>query len=179
VIGFAGRLVVAKGILILLEALARLGGDWELRIAGVGEAQAQALALATRLGVADRVVFLGQQPSTAMPELLRSFDLLIVPSLTTTRWKEQFGRLLVEAMACGVPVIGSDSGEIPHVIGDAGIVVPEGDVEALRGAIARLRDDAQERAELIRAGRARVLDLFTQEAVAHRTYAVYQEIAVS
>ncbi len=176
VIGFAGRLIVAKGILILLKALATLGGDWELRVVGVGEAQAQARELATRLGIAERVAFLGQQPSTAMPEMLRSFDLLVVPSLTTPRWKEQFGRLLVEAMACGVPVIGSDSGEIPHVIGDAGIVVPEGDAEALRNAILRLRDDARERADLAQAGRARVLDLFTQEAVARRTYAVYQEI---
>ena len=71
---------------------------------------------------------------------MRRFDVLVGPSLTTPRWKEQFGRMLVEAMACGVPVIGSDSGEIPHVIGDAGIVVPEGDRVALCAAIARLRD---------------------------------------
>jgi glycosyltransferase involved in cell wall biosynthesis len=98
------------------------------------------------------------------------------PSLTTPRWKEQFGRMLVEAMACGVPVIGSDSGEIPNVIGDAGLVVPEGDSVALRTAIARLRDDATERQRLAERGRARVLVLFTQEAVARRTHAVYQEM---
>jgi glycosyltransferase involved in cell wall biosynthesis len=84
--------------------------------------------------------------------------------------------MLVEAMACGVPVIGSTSGEIPNVIGDAGLVVPEGDSVALRAAIARLRDDPVERRTMAEHGRARVLALFTQEAVARRTYAVYQEM---
>src|SRR5919202_5168937 len=176
VIGFVGRLVAAKGLGVLLEALAGLDGAWELRVVGTGEARAEAEALAQRLGIAQRVVFLGQQPSTAMPAIMRRFDVLVGPSPTTPRWKEQFGRMLVEAMACGVSVIGSDSGEIPNVIGDAGIVVPEGDSAALRTAIARLRDDTTARRDLAERGRARVLALFTQEAVARRTHAVYQEM---
>jgi glycosyltransferase involved in cell wall biosynthesis len=176
VIGFVGRLLARKGLFVLLEALAGLDGAWELRVVGTGEACAEAEALAGRLGIAQRVVFLGQQPSTAMPAIMRQFDVLVGPSLTTPRWKEQFGRMLVEAMACGVPVIGSDSGEIPNVIGDAGLVVPEGDGVALRTAIARLRDDPAERRILAEHGRVRVLALFTQEAVARRTYAVYQEM---
>src|SRR5581483_3767475 len=175
VIGFVGRLIAAKGIMVLIEALAGLDGPWELRVVGAGEARAEAEALVARLGRSGHVSFLGQQPSTAMPGVLRGFDLLVGPSLTTPRWKEQFGRMLVEAMACGVPVIGSDSGEIPHVIGDAGLVVPEGDAGTLRAAIARLRDDPDERQRLAARGRARVLELFTQEAVARRTYDVYQE----
>src|SRR5947209_8393069 len=176
VIGFVGRLLARKGLFVLLEALAGLDGAWELRVVGTGEARAEAEALAERLGIAQRVVFMGQQPSTAMPAIMRQFDVLVGPSLTTPRWKEQFGRMLVEAMACGVPVIGSDSGEIPNVIGDAGIVVPEGDHMALRTAIARLRDDPTERHRLAERGRARVLALFTQEAVARRTHAVYQQM---
>ena len=176
VIGFVGRLVAAKGLFVLLKALAGLDGAWELRVVGTGEARAQAEALAERLGIAQRAVFLGQQPSTAMPAIMRRFDVLVGPSLTMPRWKEQFGRMLVEAMACGVPVIGSDSGEIPNVIGDAGLVVPEGDSVALRTAIARLRDQPMERQDLAERGRARVLALFTQEAVARRTHAVYQEM---
>jgi glycosyltransferase involved in cell wall biosynthesis len=176
VIGFVGRLVAAKGLFVLLEALAGLDGAWELRVVGTGEARAEAEALAARLGIAQRIIFLGQQPSTAMPAIVRRFDVLVGPSLTTPRWKEQFGRMLVEAMACGVPVIGSTSGEIPNVIGDAGLVVPEGDRVALRAAIARLRDDQVERRILAEHGRARVVALFTQEAVARRTYAVYQEM---
>ena len=176
VIGFVGRLVAAKGLFVLLKALAGLDGAWELRVVGTGEARAQAEALAERLGIAQRAVFLGQQPSTAMPAIMRRFDVLVGPSLTTPRWKEQFGRMLVEAMACGVPVIGSDSGEIPNVIGDAGIVVPEGDRVALCAAIARLREEGTERRDLAERGRARVLALFTQEAVARRTHAVYQQM---
>ena len=176
VIGFVGRLVAAKGLFVLLKALAGLDGAWELRVVGTGEARAQAETLAERLGIAQRVIFMGQQPSTAMPAIMRQFDVLVGPSLTTPRWKEQFGRMLVEAMACGVPVIGSDSGEIPNVIGDAGIVVPEGDRVALCAAIARLRDEGTERCDLAARGRARVLALFTQEAVARRTHAVYQQM---
>ncbi len=174
-VGFVGRLIAAKGLLVLIEALAGLGGDWTLRVVGTGEARDEAAALAQRRGIAERVDFLGQQPSTAMPEVLRSFDVLAGPSLTTPRWKEQFGRMLVEAMACGVPVVGSDSGEIPNVIGDAGLVVPEGDSTALRDAIASLRGDPARRQALAAQGRARVLDLFTQEAIARRTYAVYEQ----
>jgi glycosyltransferase involved in cell wall biosynthesis len=176
VIGFVGRLLARKGLFVLLEALAGFDGAWELRVVGTGEDRAEAGALAERLGIAQRVVFMGPQPSTAMPAIMRRFDVLVGPSLTTPRWKEQFGRMLVEAMACGVPVIGSDSGEIPNVIGDAGIVVPEGDCVALRTAIARLRDQPMKRQDLAERGRARVLALFTQQAVARRTHAVYQEM---
>src|SRR6185437_16445838 len=128
------------------------------------------------LGVAKRVHFLGQIPSTAMPEVLRGFDVLAGPSLTTPRWKEQFGRMLVEAMACGVPVIGSDSGEIPRVIGDSGLIVPENDVQALREALKRLYHDSALRAHLGIAGRQRVLECFTQAAIAERTVEAYRRV---
>ncbi len=178
-IGFvcgAGRLTPVKGLHVLLEALAGLQGAWRLQIVGTGESRADCEGLAQRLGIAGRVEFLGVRPSGAMPDVMRGFDLLAGPSLTTPSWKEQFGRMLVEAMACGVPVIGSDSGEIPNVIGDAGVVVPESDSRALRNAIARLQANSGERRCLSEKGRARVLELFTQEAVARRTYAVYEEM---
>jgi glycosyltransferase involved in cell wall biosynthesis len=127
-------------------------------------------------GLTGRVVFTGPQPSTAMPRIMRGLDVLVGPSLTTARWKEQFGRMLVEAMACGVAVIGSDSGEIPNVIGEAGLVVSEGDAGALRAALSRLRDDPGERRRLGALGRARVLELFTQGAIARRTFYVYQQM---
>ncbi len=176
VIGFVGRLIAAKGIFVLLDALSELRGDWELRVIGAGEARAEAEAVVAQRGLTGRVVFMGPQPSTAMPGIMRGLDVLVGPSLTTARWKEQFGRMLVEAMACQVAVIGSDSGEIPNVIGAAGLVVPEGDAGALRAALARLRDDAGERQRLGALGRARVLELFTQEAIARRTFSVYQHM---
>ena len=112
-----------------------------------------------------------------MPEFYRSLDLLVLPSRTRPNWKEQFGRVLIEAMACGVPVLGSDSGEIPRVIGDAGVVFPEEDLEALRFQLQRLMEDPTARKSLAAAGRERVLARFTMAEVARRTVAVYNTVA--
>lgn len=174
-IGFVGRLVPQKGLHIVLEALAGLDGTWQLEVLGNGPERASSEEAARRLGIGDRVQFRGQVPSTEVPEHVARFDVLVGPSLTTPRWKEQYGRMLVEAMACEVPVIGSDSGEIPAVVGDAGVITPEGDTLALRAAIARLRDAPAERRQLGRAGRRRVLERYTQAAVAAQTVTLYEE----
>ncbi|HXR65614.1 MAG TPA: glycosyltransferase family 4 protein, partial [Ktedonobacteraceae bacterium] len=89
---------------------------------------------------------------------------------------EQFGRTLAEAMACETPVIGSDSGEIPYVIGDAGLVFPEGNAQELAARVRQLLNDPQLYATLATRGRQRVLDNYTQEQIARQTYEVYQEI---
>jgi glycosyltransferase involved in cell wall biosynthesis len=114
-----------------------------------------------------------------MPAFYAGLDLYVQPSLTRTNWKEQFGRVLIEAMACQVPVIGSDSGEIPHVLGDAGLVFPEGNAAALRAQIETLRSDPSRRAQVGARGRRRVLDNYTQEIIASRTYAFYRRIVHS
>jgi glycosyltransferase involved in cell wall biosynthesis len=109
-----------------------------------------------------------------VPAVLRGLDALALPSRTTASWKEQFGRVLIEAMSCGVPVVGSSSAEIPHVIGSAGLVFPEGDAAALADAIGRLAEDAGLRAELVRRGRERVLASYTQAAIARRYAEIYR-----
>ena len=113
-------------------------------------------------------------PSTLIPERLRTFSVLVQPSLTRRNWKEQFGRALMEAMACGVPVVGSDSAEIPNVVGDAGLIVPEGDPRALREALARLLGDAELREDLGRRAAPRVLECFTNARIAEQTVRVYR-----
>ncbi|HEX6512756.1 MAG TPA: glycosyltransferase, partial [Chloroflexota bacterium] len=115
-------------------------------------------------------------PSTGMPALYSRMDCLALPSLTTPAWKEQFGRAAVEAMACGVPVVGSDSGEIPHVLGEAGLVVPEGNAGALAAALQRLHDDAPKRHAMAEKGRRRVEERFTQRQIARETYEFYRGI---
>lgn len=100
----------------------------------------------------------------------------MLPSLTTPRWKEQFGHVLIEAMACGVPVIGSSSGAIPEVIGDAGLVVPEGIPGALAEAINLLRISEIQRMSLGQRGRARVLELYTNERIGHQTLCFWREV---
>jgi len=175
-IGYIGRIVPEKGLGILLRAVAGLEGAPRLRLIGGGSARAETEALANALGLSDRVSFSGQLPSPDLPGEYHELDALVLPSLTRPNWKEQFGRVLVEAMASGVPVIGSDSGAIPGVIADAGLISPEGDVEALGYALRQLRDQPGLRADLIEKGRARFLAHFTHERIAEATVAVYREM---
>ncbi len=176
-IGYTGgRLVPEKGLDILLRAVAGLRGDWELHLLGSGPDKARLQALARELGIQARVHFDPPLPSANMPGYVRTLDLVVLPSLTRSNWKEQFGRVLIEAMACAVPVIGSSSGEIPNVVGDAGLIFPEGDDDALHAHIESLQRVPARRAELGARGRARVLEHFTQMRVAEETYAVYRRM---
>jgi len=111
-----------------------------------------------------------------MPARYRELDVLVLPSLTRPNWKEQFGRVLIEAMACGVPVIGSSSGEIPRVVGAAGMLFRERSSSMLRQQLAELRDDPALRELLGLRGRERVLDYYTQTAIARQTVAFYREV---
>jgi glycosyltransferase involved in cell wall biosynthesis len=176
VVGYVGRLLFDKGLGVLIEAIASLPPSYRLRLVGGGPDREALEQLAASKGVAQRVEFAGAVSSQEIPQVFAEMDVMALPSLTRKNWKEQFGRVLIEAMACDTPVIGSDSGEIPNVIGDAGLVAPEGNVQALAAAIARLGPDPALRADLARRGRQRVLDRFTQEQVARRTVALYHEV---
>ncbi len=175
-IGYAGGLLPEKGLDLLLRACAGLEGDWRLTLAGSGEELEALRALASSCGIGDRVSLGVRLPSGEMPDFYRSLDLLALPSRTRPNWKEQFGRVLIEAMACGVPVVGSSSGEIPNVIADAGAVFPEGDICALRAQMQRLMEDRAARNRLAAAGRQRVLARYTMAEIARRTVAVYSAV---
>lgn len=152
-VGFAGRFVPEKGLAVLLEAVAQ-DPRLRVRLAGDGPMAGELGALAERHGLADRVELLGPLAPEALPDFYRSVDVLAVPSIPTPSWTEQFGRVAIEAMACGVPVVASDAGALPEVVGDAGLVVPAGDAAALAGALveaagpraAELRQAGAERA---------------------------------
>src|SRR5690606_2150032 len=131
-----------------------------LIIMGDGPERDRLEALAESLGSAERVTFAGHVPSLEMPRWLAALDILVLPTVGRKGWAEQFGRILIEAMACGVPVIGSRSGEIPRVIGEAGLLVAEGDERGLTEAIRALSGEAELRTGLGARGRARVLDRF-------------------
>lgn len=175
-IGFAGRLVEEKGLLVLLDAVRHLVGDWRLRILGRGPLEPTIRRYVRERGLGKNVSLEGTFPSGQMPGFYRQLDALVLPSLTRRNWKEQFGRVLIEAMACSVPVIGSDSGEIPHVIGDAGLIFPEGDANALSAHLTRLWAAAEERREIGQRGRQRVLERFTHAQVAHQTAETYRSL---
>ncbi len=178
-IGFAGRLVPEKGLFVLLDAVSRLRGDWRLRVLGRGPLRDALRERIRDAGLQSRVTLEGTQPSAKMPEFYRGLDVLVLPSLTLANWKEQFGRVLIEAMACGVPVVGSDSGEIPRVIGDAGLVFPEGNSEALAAHLARLCESTKERATLGQRGRQRAVEHFTHQQVAQQTAKAYRRFLQS
>lgn len=174
-IGFLGRLVPEKGIDLLLQSLLRLPEECELWLAGEGD-ETRWRAMAEQLGVAPRVRWLGNIPSTHVVEYLRRLHVLVLPSRTTPRWKEQFGRVLVEAMACGVPVVGSDSGEIPRVIGEAGLVFAEGNAEALAACVRTLVEQPALRQQLARTARQRAVEQFSMEQVASRYAQFWQSL---
>ena len=176
VVGYAGRLVPEKGVDLLIRAAAGLPGPWQLVIAGEGPERAVLEVLAKELGAQEQVFFDGQISSTRVPAFLQQLDVLVLPSRSRPNWTEQFGRVLVEAMACGVAVLGAESGEIPHVIGPGGWTFPEDDLEALQARLLRLMQDVDARTELGRLGRERVLERFTQARVAAETVQVYKEM---
>jgi glycosyltransferase involved in cell wall biosynthesis len=153
VVGFVGRLALAKGLDVLMQAMEQIGSSrpWQLLLLGSGEYKEKVLHWAARNGWPDRVKIILAKHSE-VPRNLGCMDLLVAPSQTLRNWKEQFGRMIVEAFACGVPVIGSDSGEIPYVIGDAGKVIPEADVKGWASAIEQLLENSELREELSKRG---------------------------
>ncbi|WP_404430594.1 glycosyltransferase [Microbacterium lacus] len=133
-VGLLGRLVEEKGVGVLFEA-ARLDERLRVRIAGSGPLAAELETRAHALGIADRVEVLGALATDEVPSFYHAIDVLAVPSIATASWTEQFGRVAIEAMASGVPVVSSDAGALPDVVADAGIVVPAGDAAALAEAL--------------------------------------------
>ncbi len=175
-IGYAGGLLEEKGIDLLLRACARLSGDWRLILVGSGGAEAELRRLAVELGIADRVELGRRLAAHDMPDFYRSLDLLVLPSRSRPNWQEQFGRVLIEAMSCGVPVIGSICGEIPNVIGEAGLLFAQEDVTALHAHMQRLMDNPNERRKWAEAGRQRVLATYTMHQIAVQTVELYRQM---
>ncbi len=177
VIGFVGRLTKAKGLDVLMQAMEQIGASrpWSLLLLGSGEYQEKVQAWAEKQGWPDRVrVKLAKHAE--VPRYLGSMDLMVAPSQTMNNWREQFGRMLIEAFACGVPVIGSDSGEIPHVIGSAGRVVPEADAAAWAQAITQLLDHPEERDTLRNCGLSRATQ-FSTATIAKKYREYYRWLA--
>jgi glycosyltransferase involved in cell wall biosynthesis len=170
------RFAPRKGVHVVLEALAGLPTDIELHVHGAGPDGVTLQHLAAFFGLGDRAVFHGFAAHADLPEVYRSFHALVVPSQTTASWVEQFGRVVIEAMASGVPVVASDSGALPEVVGDAGIVVGESNVGDWRRALAGLAEDASARRALVTAGldRARAFDW---RAIAGEHLALWREVA--
>lgn len=174
-IGFFGRIVESKGVTFLLEAVAQLPKEleWTLMIVGSGGFQSAAQSLSKSLGIESRIRWLGERRTDEIPELLSVCDVVVIPSVTTTSWKEQFGRIAIEAMACGVPVIASDSGSLPEVLGGCGLIVKERNANEINEQLVRLHADQTLRQELSRKGAEVAASKYTWNAVAQMLFDLY------
>jgi glycosyltransferase involved in cell wall biosynthesis len=176
VVGYVGRLVERKGLIDAVDAISRCPEGVNLLLVGSGPQQVELEARARELGASHRVRFIPGMALEQVPRVINALDVMVLPSRTVPTWKEQFGRVIIEAHACGVPVIGSDSGAIPEVIGPGGMTFPEGQPAALAEAIGALAADPARAVELGRIGRERVFRQFTWRCVAEQMLDVYTRV---
>lgn len=173
-VGYVGRLTNQKGVHVLLRAVAKEPAV-RLVIVGDGPERAEYETLANTLGLANRVTFRGFVDNDDLPNLYRSFDVLVQPSLDTPGIIEQFGRVVGEAQAVGTAVVVSDSGSLPWVAGEPGVVVPQGDAVALGAALSALHMDRADLAARRAAGPASAAR-FSWRAIAEAQDSLYRQI---
>ncbi|MDX2194662.1 MAG: glycosyltransferase [Gemmatimonadales bacterium] len=177
-VGFIGRLVPERGLDVLLRALALLTGDWWLQVTGNGPEREPLEALASRLGLAGRTEWHDGWPSPSIDGHWDAYDVVAVPSRATPAWADGDAAVALRAMAHALPVVVAGTGALGEMVGDAGLVVPEGDVEATAEALHRLRESAAERRAFGQAGRQRVLAQFSADALARRRAEVWDRVRV-
>lgn len=184
-IGFVGRFVPEKGILTLIKSLANLQDlSWQLLLLGRGELKEQIEQTAIATGIKERLTIVESVPHHEVPRYINLMDTLVLPSETTYKfktltaagWKEQFGHVLIEAMASAVTVIGSDSGEIPNVIDDAGLIFPEGDIDTLSHCLRQLIEKPRLNQELATKGYRKAISQYTNKALAIQQLNFYREL---
>ena len=178
-IGFVGRLVPERGLDLLFRACVGLAGDWTLTVVGTGPSQEELEALAQRLGISARISWLGALPQQGMDEVWPRLDCVVLPSRTTQRWGATVGRAALQAMAHGVAVVGTDSGAVPELVGEGGRIVPEEDVPALSAALQELYADRSECERLGSIGRRRILEQFSDDAIAAKTLTFWRTLTAA
>lgn len=174
VVGYIGRFVEAKGLHVIMRAFDEIKTPCRLLLVGngpmLGEIERWSKKHSNAVQICTEVLH------SDVAGYVNAMQTLLVPSLTTANWKEQFGRAIVEAFACGVPVIGSDSGEIPYVIADAGIVVPENQPVLLANAIEQLLESPKQRQEFIARGLQLVREKYTWGCIARQMLRFFDEV---
>ncbi|HEY9771541.1 MAG TPA: glycosyltransferase [Coleofasciculaceae cyanobacterium] len=179
IIGYLGRIVVEKGLKTLLQALHKIKElPWQLVMVGTGEYETEFKQIARELQINHKINYLGYVPHTKAPLYLSAFDLLVLPSETQPNWKEQFGRVIIESMACGTPVIGSNSGEIPYLIEatGGGLTFPEAQPEALARQLSKLVEDRDLRSDLGQKGHQAVVENYTNSTLVRGFAATIEKV---
>ena len=176
IVGFVGRLVPEKGLMVLLAAVRNLPASVHCLIIGSGPMRAELELWSDFPGLTGRIHMYDVMKPETLVKYMNCMDVLVIPSLTTPNWKEQYGRVIGEAMSCGVPVVGSDSGGIPEVIGPAGLIVPEGDVSKLARALQTAIFDGEVRLGLVQQGLQRAEHELSTRAMVQRLLEFYNKI---
>jgi glycosyltransferase involved in cell wall biosynthesis len=177
VIGFLGKLTEQKGISDLLAAMEMIAGSGvkaSLLVVGAGEMKEKISRRLAALPLPN--LLLDSVTHDEVPQALAQMDVVVMPSWTMPGLKEQFGRVAAEAMAAKRTVVVSDSGELPNVVGEGGVVFPERNPSALAAALRKLIDDPVYRQQLAAAGHARALDKYSWKVIADRQVALYEEL---
>lgn len=175
VVGYLGRFVPEKGLHLLMRSLDQLApGSWRALFVGGGPMESELKAWSATK--ADNVRVVTGVSHSGVPAYLNAFDMLVAPSQTTPRWKEQLGRMLLEAMATGVPIIASDSGEIPYVVADIGRIVGESDEQGWVDALRELIDSPDERRRLGELGLERSATVYAWPRIAQAFLDFFHEV---
>ncbi len=178
-IGFIGRFTPEKGMLTLLEAFADLAhffADWDLVFVGKGSHKDALEQGIIHHNLHERSFIIDPVPHEQVAGLINSMDILVLPSYDTPCWREQFGHIIIEAMACGVAVIGSNAGEIPHVIDIFGLIFEQKNAQALLAQLKTLMQDDGLRHALAQQGLKHAQTKYSHQAIAEQTYACWMDI---
>lgn len=186
VILFTGRMVWEKGIYDLLYAAKLVELDYSMKnipirfvVVGQGPESEGIKNRVKELSIGYLFTFMESYPYHKMHEMYHMADIFVLPSISTRTWKEQFGMVLIEAMACGLPVISTYSGSIPEVVGEAGVLVQANDPRGLYKAIKGLLNNEDQRRELGNMGRERAVREFDSKKIARKVGLLFEELCQS
>jgi len=179
VIGFAGRLVEEKGIDLLLKASSIMMNSIKniyVLIVGRGPQIEELKVLTNYLNIKDRVIFMESAIHSDMPKWFSCMDVHVLPSKTMPNWREQFGRVIIEAAACGVPTIGSSSGEIPVVLKSLGMtsIFEEGNVDELKNQLLKIKKSDYNPEKI----REKAVEMYGNKGVAKQLISAFSKVVV-
>ncbi|RMF24134.1 MAG: glycosyltransferase family 4 protein [Cyanobacteria bacterium J083] len=179
IIGYMGRTTYRKGLDILFSSIFQLrqqGYSFKAVVCGSGQDREALQQKAKDLEIDDVITWQEKVPHAQVPQAMAKFNVLVLPSRTVANWKEQFGHILIEAMSMGIPVIGSNCGEIPHVIGREDLIFPEEDSDSLTVILQRAMDEPQWLEQVSQYGINRVNQYYTHASIAHRLIEQWLEL---
>lgn len=171
-----GRLVAERGIDSLLDALGATYGEWHLRIVGTGPVHEALEQQAQRLGLSARIEWLGALPREQLQAFWPDVDVVVAPSRSTPEWVEPSGAVVLQAMAHGVAPVVTRCGALPDVVGEAGLIVDEGDLVALTRAIQGFVAEPWRCRSIGTVARQRVLEQYGDAAVAERMVLLWRRV---